>query len=125
MTVLSAKPEFDETGRLTKQAAECNMNKFIEYNMPGFKSATAIQSDKDGKVTGWITDFAFPADVLMKRYWKKELEPITMRANFVRYDQMKVPDVADRFFIPQNWSPTQHGCPHLSVAAMGYVKLEN
>ena len=52
MTVLSAKPEFDETGRLTKETAERNMNKFIEYTIPGFKPAASIQKDKDGKVIG-------------------------------------------------------------------------
>lgn len=93
--------------------------------MPGFRSAAAIQTDADGKVTGWITDFAVPAEIIMKRYWKKELEPVTIRANFVRYDHMKTAGKNDRFFIPQNWSPTLHGCPHLSAAAMGYVKLEN
>jgi hypothetical protein len=48
-----------------------------------------------------------------------------MRANFVRYDQMKIPGETERFFIPQNWLPTEHGCPHLSATAMGYIKLEN
>lgn len=120
MFVLSAEPEYTDKLRF-KPTFKDNWG-FLEWNFSDLQTATAPLL-KDGKKIGWTTEMAIPAKLLAKRYGKEKLFPTTMRANFMRYDWQ--PDKnGKRKMIHMNWSPVQHGCPHISPAAMGYLKLE-
>ena len=69
---------------------------------------------------GWIADIAIPAAAITGSF-AEPLKPRKIRANFVRYDWPK--SSAGRRFVPLNWSPVRLGCPHISPARMGVLKL--
>lgn len=120
MFVLSAEPKYTKNLRFVPGFTDCW--NFMEWNLDGLKTATAPLM-KDGKKIGWTTEIAVPAKILAKRYGKNNLFPMTMRANFMRYD-WQPNKKGKRSMVHMNWSPVQHGCPHISPAAMGYLVLE-
>jgi len=93
-----------------------------DWNCAGMKTATA-KIGKNGKMTSWIAEAALPAKAILRRLGKEKYEAgQEIRANFLRYERPLLPD-GKREFIPMNWSPVMSGCPHVSPAAMGYLKL--
>ena len=85
---------------------------------------TAAGRLMDGKRTaGWIIDAAVPAKPLLTRVGRDTFAPMTLRANFLRYDWQPTDEPNKRDLVAMNWSPERYGCPHLSPAAHGYVKL--
>lgn len=122
MTLLTAPPRSTPTLRLTPEMVSTDRWNFKGYDVKELKTAVTKQF-KDGKVTGWTVEMAIPASVIMRRHRKKEIEPISFRANFMRYDHQPNPN-GKRKPIHMNWSPVEHGCPHMSPEAMGHVMLE-
>lgn len=120
MFVMSAPPKYTKNLRFTPDFYD--RWGFLEWNFKDLQTATAPLI-KDGKKIGWTTEIAIPAKLLAKRYGKNNLFPMTMRANFMRYD-WQPNKKGKRSMIHMNWAPVQHGCPHISPAAMGYLKLE-
>jgi len=94
---------------------------FPEWTMQGFTTATS-RLQKDGKETGWLADAAIPAKAALRRLGVGKYSPMTMRINFIRYDWPLGAD-GKRNLIPMNWAPVLFGCPHVSPAAMGFIKL--
>ncbi len=92
------------------------------WDMPGLRTASKIVQGA-GHASLWIADFAFPAGATLHRLGLKEYLPMTLRANFLRYDYPIVDSAGTRVLCPQNWAPVIIGCPHISPAAMGYVDL--
>ena len=93
-----------------------------QWNMEGLRTATGRW--RADKTRGWFTDTAIPAAPLLKRLGLKQFEPMTMRANFLRYEWAKQSDgkrVLDSF----NWAPVFRGDPHRSPMAMGFIELRN
>lgn len=120
MFVMSAAPEYTETLRLRPGFKD--RWGFLEWNFKDLRTATSPML-VDGKQVGWITEIAIPAKDLTKRLKGKKLFPKTMRANFMRYDYQ--PDkTGKKKMIHMNWAPVQHGCPHISPGAMGYLILD-
>ena len=98
----------------------------LAYTMQGFTTATG-RFEKDAKPAGWIADAAIPATASLKRLGTAKFAPdMQMRINFIRYDwALRAEDGADgkRKLIAMNWAPVLFGCPHVSPAAMGSIKL--
>lgn len=92
------------------------------YTMEGWRTA-AGRITAGGKTVGWIADFAIPAPAALRRLGLKEFSPRTLRINFLRYDYPLTPDGRHKF-VAMNWAPVMFGCPHVSPAAMGYLKLK-
>lgn len=104
---LRIRPELLETAYRTTRA----------WNAAGLRSA-AGKLVCGGRVIGWTVEFAFPAAAVNLTAWK----PGGLRMNFVRYNHgFTTADAEKRFSC---WSPVQHGCPHISPAAMGRVFLK-
>jgi hypothetical protein len=96
--------------------------KNIDWTCEGLRTASGTLTDGP-LTTGWIVDVAVPAVPLLYRLGKTTFAPMTLRANFLRYDWVPTADPATRDLIALNWSPERKGCPHLSPAGHGYVKL--
>lgn len=89
-----------------------------EWTYPGWRTAAAKTP------TGWLIDAALPAAPLLKRLGLPRYQPMTLRANILRYDYLvrsEKPD--DKALIDMNWAPTIFGRPHISPASMGYLRL--
>jgi len=111
----------DEHGRLTKDILERDLWPALSYDMPGLRTAAGRSSD--GKQ--WIVDIAIPAEAALKRLGMKHFEPMTLRANLLRYDwPARTADVkGQRQLNPMNWAAVEFGRPHQSPAAMGVLRL--
>ncbi|OGV60728.1 MAG: hypothetical protein A2X45_09190 [Lentisphaerae bacterium GWF2_50_93] len=115
--IATGEPEYTETKRFTPEFGKKNHWAFPEWNMEGLQTATARTEN------GWNCEIAFPAKLLMKRRGLDKLEPCELRANFMRYDWQPGKN-GKREMIHMNWAPVQHGCPHISPAAMGILNLK-
>ena len=102
----------------------------LAYTLQGFTTATG-RFEKDAKPAGWIADAAIPAKASLKRLGTDKFAAgMQMRINFIRYD-WPVDTAAGgaedgagkRKLIAMNWAPVLFGCPHVSPAAMGSIKL--
>ncbi len=114
----TAEPKYTGEMRFTPEFCKTDRWVFTEWNMEGLKTATA-RTDK-----GWNCEIAIPAKHIMKRFGKEKLEPCELRANFMRYDHQPNPKTGKRELVHMNWAPVQHGCPHISPAAMGFLYLK-
>ena len=118
---LTAEPQSDEHGGLLFDVIKRDTWDFPSWDMAGLKTATSRLGPTD-KPTGWIADFAIPAAELLRRNGLKQFEPMTLRANFARYDM--VPNgTQPRTFIAMSWTPVEWGRPHRSPQAMGELRL--
>ncbi len=123
MAVLSAPPVSGPDLKLDAKFRETSLWEFTEWTMDGLKTASG-RIVKDGKTIGWTVEMAIPAKHLMKRRGAAALAPCEMRMNLCRYDWQPFPDGKpgrDEAF--SYWTPTANGCPHISPAAMGWVRL--
>lgn len=123
MYLLTATPEYTAGKRFTPQFAQTDRWCFREWEMQGLQAASKLVM-RDGRVVGWTTEIAIPAESIMKRRGKKAYEPCELRANFMRYDWPLNPKTGKRALLHMNWSPVLGGCPHISPAAMGRLELE-
>lgn len=114
----TAEPKYTRELRFTPEFCKTDRWVFAEWNMEGLKTA-AIRTGK-----GWNCEIAIPAKHIMKRFGKEKLEPCELRANFMRYDHQPNQKTGKRELVHMNWAPVQHGCPHISPAAMGILYLK-
>ena len=124
--LLTTEARYDENLVLTNEVLSRDFWTDLGWNMKDLKTAYSLTK------TGWIADFAIPAEAILRRRGLKTFEPMTIRANFLRYDW--APDNTDAWGIKDatgqkrrlnahNWAPVKHGSPHISPAAMGFLKL--
>lgn len=124
--LLSTEARSDENLVLVPEVVERDFWTNLSWNMIALKSATSVSK------AGWIADFALPAEEVLHRRGLKSFSPMTLRANFLRYNW--APDNTDAWGIKDatgqkrrlnahNWAPVKHGSPHISPAAMGFLRL--
>ena len=119
---LTAEPKTDQYGCLLDEIRVRDFWANLAWDCEGLRTATTVLQ-KDGHDTGWIADYALPADTVLKRLGQRKFAPCTIRANFLRYDHPLQANGKDRDFAAQNWSPVLYGSPHKSAARMGFLKL--
>ena len=124
--LLTTEAKSDENLVLDQPILERDFWMDLGWNLSAMKTATSQTA------TGWIADFALPAEAILRRRGVKTFSPMTIRANFLRYDW--APDNSDAWGLKDasgqkrrlnahNWAPVKHGSPHISPAAMGFLKL--
>lgn len=124
--LLTTEAKSDENLVLTGDVLNRDFWTDLSWNLKDMKTAFA-RTPK-----GWIVDFALPAEAILRRRGLKAWAPMTIRANFLRYDW--APDDTDAWGIndatgqkrrlnAHNWAPVKHGSPHISPQAMGFLKL--
>lgn len=120
----TARPAWGPDGVLKPEIVGRDMWVFPSWNLDGLRTAAGKWKLKDGSYR-WIVDMAIPA-VVLRRTGRGKYEPMTIRANFLRYDFPLKKDGAngnERNFVPLNWSPVAAGRPHRSPGRMGYLQL--
>lgn len=118
MFVLAGTPTLMPSGRMTNEARTTLLWKFVPWEWKGNRQASRVASD--GR---WIVDIAFDMREYLTRNRIDQLQPgREIRANFVRHDWPK-PAAGERVMVPQYWSAVERGCPHLSPARMGTLRL--
>jgi hypothetical protein len=122
MFVLAGDPEHTDALRLTDELVSRQLFSFREWNLAGLSRAVG-RMEENGRVVGWTVEMGIPAAAIMSRHGRERLEPMVLRGNFLRYDHRPKPDGEGRDLIPVNWAPVQHGCPHISPGAMGFLEL--
>jgi len=95
----------------------------LSWTLDGLRTATS-RIKENGNVVGWVADLAVPADPLLRRLGKKSFEPMTLRANLLRYDYIKTAGTEKKQLVALNWAPVKYGCPHISPEAMGSIVLD-
>ncbi len=124
--LLTAEAKSDENLVLTNDVLARDFWMDLGWNMTEMKTATSRSRGR------WIADFALPAEAVLRRRGLKTFAPMTLRANFLRYDW--APDNTDAWGLKDatgqkrrlnahNWAPVKHGSPHISPAAMGFLRL--
>ncbi len=118
--VTTNNPAVTATGRIHPDVTRRDLWKSIEWDMEGLQTAgKRIYEGQQLKL--WSVEMAIPAADVMKRRGTQKFFPTDIRANFMRYKHEIEgnKDVINHM----NWSPVQHGCPHISPARMGIIKL--
>ncbi len=122
-TLATAPLVWDRDGKMLPRVSRREVWVDRAWNYPDLRTAAGPWMEQ-GAPRGWIADFALPAPALLRRLQLTELQPMTLRANFLRYDGPMDPTTGQRAtLIARNWATVIHGCPHLSPAAMGYLIL--
>ena len=114
--LLSGEAKSGADGVLEEAIISRQSWEFPTWNLEGLRSATSAQKD------GWIVDIALPAAPLLKRLGLQKWAPMTLRANFLRYDWPKRGPAREMTAL--NWSPVIWGRPHRSPQAMGFLQLK-
>lgn len=120
-TTLTAEARSDKDGRLVAEVLSRDYWPNRSYDMP--KLRVASRSVRHADVHVWTADFALPAPEVLKRLGKKRFEPMSLRANLIRYHALDKVGTPGWRLIAMNWSPVKFGCPHQSPAAMGTLEL--
>ncbi len=124
--LLTTDAKSDAQGVLNHEVLERDYWPVVSWNMEKLRAA-AKPWTRNGKMVGWIIDLAIPADSVLRRVGLNRFKPMDMRANFLRYDWLAPtadsPD-SDRKLRACNWAPVKYGCPHISPAAMGTLRLK-
>ncbi|MEX2387461.1 MAG: carbohydrate-binding family 9-like protein [Phycisphaeraceae bacterium] len=115
VAIITGEPSSRPDGVLDHQSFR-QMWDFPEYDIAGLKTAT---NHVDGQ---WVADVAIPAEVICRRLASETLEPMSMRANFIRYERQPRDD-GDATLMCMNWSPVLWGHPHCSPERMGVLRL--
>ena len=118
----TGEPKAEPSGRMAADVIRRDVWEFPAWDLPGLRSAAARWKENGAEV-GWIVDVALPAPGLLKRLGKAKFEPMTLRADFLRYEYPLPPAGGERKLLSLNWSPVLFGGPHRSPAAYGYVTL--
>ena len=123
LTTLTADPESDSNLLLSGAVVNRDWWPDRSFDPPGLRTAASIQKSK-GSVSGWIVDMALPATPMLHRVGEIKYGPMTLRANFVRYEYPRGSGPnSPRRLMAMNWAPVVFGCSHISPKAMGYVDL--
>ena len=124
MSFFTGNPQaVTKTLRLAPEETALDFWSFRAWEAEGLRNASGRLVDGDGNIVGWTVEMAIPAKLLMKRWDGGDLRPLEMRANFVRYDHPRKED-GEREVIFMSWGTVEHGCPHISPAAMGRLLLQ-
>lgn len=111
----------DSDGVLLPQIMQRDDWSFAQAVLPGFQTtARRVPVAVDGP--GWIADLSLPAQPLLRRVGAARFEPMTIRANFVRFDVTRRESAASSE-VAMAWSPVVWGRPHRSPQAMGSLRL--
>lgn len=123
LTTLTAAPRSGPTQVLSQTILQRDWWPDPHWQMDGLQTAATIQQ-RDGTVTGWTVDIALPAAAVLRRVGQSRYTPMTLRANFLRYEYLPTREGTDpRRLLAMNWAPVQYGCPHISPQAMGELQL--
>ncbi|MDA3874506.1 MAG: carbohydrate-binding family 9-like protein [Kiritimatiellae bacterium] len=122
MSLYTGKQEYTETGRIAPKHTARDFWSFRGWEANGMITASG-RLVENGAVVGWTVEMAIPATAFLKRRGLTKIEPMEIRANFIRYDHPENED-GERNLLHMNWSPVEHGCPHISPAAMGVLILK-
>jgi Carbohydrate family 9 binding domain-like len=117
--LITTDPQSGDDGVLNSRIMDRNMWSFPGWNLQGLRHAASRWVRPDGS-KGWLVDVALPTP-LLKRTGLSHFAPMTLRANFLRYDYPL--RGKEREFVSLNWSPVVAGRPHRSPARMGYLVL--
>lgn len=115
VTLMTDEPKSGPKGILDGPSHR-EMWAFPAYDMSDLRTAAA----ETGR--GWIADIAIPAEAICRRMPGRQLEPMSMRANFIRYERQRHEDGSSTW-LPMNWSPVVKGNPHRSPHRMGRLDL--
>ncbi|HEY3333069.1 MAG TPA: carbohydrate-binding family 9-like protein [Capsulimonadaceae bacterium] len=110
----------DQDGKLREDVLSRDFWAVPSWDCAGLTTKTHREGDV------WIADLAIPAAPILRRLGATQWEPLTFRANLMRYTwtpDTKAGNDNGRRLIAQNWSLVRHGCPHISPQAMGYIHL--
>lgn len=119
----TAEPAYTPTGVLTEEFIRREQWEFLDWNFTALRSAAAKVTLPDGQ-PGWVVDMAIPASDLLKRLDRRTFKAMTLRANFVRYEQFSNPkDPSGRELQSINWSPCPYGRPHRAADLWGTLLL--
>lgn len=126
--VTGEKLLYTPEGRLSDELMARDWWGILEWTMPGLKTAaspTMLYENIGKDVRGWTVDFAIPASAALQHVGLQKYQPMTLRAHLIRYAYPADPQHpnAPRKLLAMNWAPVVFGCPHVSAAAMGYLKL--
>ena len=118
--LLSTEPKSDEFGKLRDDVLSRDFWTFASWNCNGLETATA-QTPR-----GWMAQWKIPAAPILRRLGLQNWGGQTVRAHLMRYSH--VPDetaknAAKRRLVSQGWAKIKHGCPHISPAAMGFLRF--
>lgn len=119
---ITTAPRTDEYGCLLNDIRLRDYWANLSWDCEGLRTAARVLRE-NGHETGWIAEYAFPAQALLQRLGQTSFAPGTLRANFLRYDWPKDPVTGVRNLVAENWSPVLFGSPHKSAARMGFLKL--
>jgi hypothetical protein len=122
--LLTADPVADSEGALHGPFRDREFWSLRSWDMAGLRHAQRELRDAAGQTVGWIVDLAIPANAVMKRHGGKQLVPLTLRANFARYEwAAAAPAGEERQLTAMYWAPVPRGRPHVSPLAMGELVL--
>ena len=121
MYLLTAEPKHRPDLLVDFDLMSRELWEFVEWDMEDLHTAAALTDD------GWLVELRIPAEALMRRHGEAELRPISLHANFLRYDWLAGVDGGlhkhGRRLVATNWAPVRYGQPHVSPAAMGRLHL--
>ncbi len=118
-TTVTAPPELQPDETLAWSFVDREVWPNPGYQMLGLRTAAArVKADSTGGA-GWIVDIAVPREALLRRM-PKDAAPRgrSVRANFIRVDHP-----AGQGAVYSHWSEVRLGCPHVSPARMGTLRL--
>jgi hypothetical protein len=120
VSTMTVEPMYTEELRLTQDLVD------REFWSDRSWKAQAISTSSgrlvvDGQTVGWTVEMSVPASAFVRRLGVVALSPMSIRANILRYDHPL--DGGSRRLVQSNWAPVAHGCPHISPAAMGVLRL--
>jgi hypothetical protein len=124
MFLCIAEPKHDESLCLTGEVVSRDTWNFLSWDMQGLRSKAARLTPTANE-QNWIVDIAIPAKELLHRLGLKQLTPMTLRGDFIRYKYLPSEPGKPRHLLPLNWSPVATGRPHRCPAAYGYINLVN
>lgn len=120
VSTMTADPQYTAEMRLTQTMVERDFWSDRSWSAAGLVTASG-RLFEGGKTVGWTVEMSIPAAAFLRRMGRDRIEPMQIRANFLRYDHPVVD--AGRGFTQLNWAPVAVGCPHISPSAMGVLRL--
>ncbi len=117
--------ESNEVGMLDGPIIERDFWPVPGWDMAGLRHAAQSRVELAGQV-GWMVDFTIPADAILRRLGQETLTAGTrVGAHLLRYKWAQAPVGSDapRRLVAMSWAPVVYGCPHISPAAMGTLRL--
>jgi hypothetical protein len=115
MILLTAPLRSNPDGTMPGDLINRDMWTDRSWNMEGLRWAAKRS------LGGWTVDATIPAVSALRRLGIKTWKPMPLRCNLLRYDWL--PTKTGRDLLAMNWSTVQYGCPHISPARMGTLRL--